>query len=241
MKNVNNSYLGSELGLFAKAINWKRYWNSKINMFIRGTRILEVGVGIGTTTEILCEQGQTREIWLGLEPDHELFISLNKKKEEGHFPNYCTFRNGTLKSLQENELFDTILYIDVLEHIDDDIAEINHAATHINHRGTIVVLAPAYQILFSEFDKEIGHFRRYNRKMLEDLTPEGFTIIKLFYLDSVGLLISLANRLILHSPLPTYRQIEFWDNVIVKLSRLLDPLFYFSCGRSVIIVWQRIE
>ena len=68
---------------------------------------------------------------------------------------------------------------------------------------------------------------------------EGLTRQKLFYLDSVGMLASLANRLFLKASMPTLKQIQFWDSKLVPPSRLLDPLTFFRVGKSVIGVWRR--
>src|SRR5262249_21436916 len=131
-------------------------------------------------------------------------------------------RTGTLASLDQTEIFNTILYIDVLEHIKDDSAELARAAEHLAPGGHLVVLSPAHSWLFSRFDQAIGHFRRYTAKALEALTPAKLRVVKSYYLDSVGLLASAANRLLLAQSLPTARQIHCWDNFMVPCSRILD-------------------
>ena len=57
--------------------------------------------------------------------------------------------------------FDSIVYIDVLEHIKDDSAEIAAATARLRSNGTLVVLSPAHAWLFSAFDAAVGHYRRY--------------------------------------------------------------------------------
>ena len=61
----------------------------------------------------------------------------------------------------------------------------------------------------------------------------------LFYLDSCGLLASVANRLLLSQSIPTTKQIGLWDSYMVPVSRLTDPLIGFSIGKSLIGIWQR--
>src|SRR5205814_658951 len=105
--------------------------------------------------------------------------------------------------------------------------------------GHVVVLAPANQWLYTPFDEAIGHYRRYTKKTLEALTADHLELRRLFYLDAVGLLASLGNRLLLQRAMPNPRQIAVWDRFLVRLSRLVDPLLAYSAGKSVVGVWRK--
>jgi hypothetical protein len=144
-----------------------------------------------------------------------------------------------LRDLPADEVFDTILYIDVLEHIEDDRSETARAAAHLAPGGRLVVLAPAYAWLFSPFDAAIVHYRRYTRATLYQVAPPGLVREAAFYLDMVGLASSAANRVLLGASMPTRAQILFWDRVLVRASRLVDPLLGRRAGRSVVVVWRR--
>ena len=117
--------------------------------------------------------------------------------------------------LDPAESFDSILYIDVLEHIKDDRTELEMASRHLEPNGHLIVLAPAHQSLFTPFDSAIGHFRRYSLPGLAALSPLGTRMILSRYLDCIGLFASLGNRLLLHSSSPTLKQIKFWDSLLV--------------------------
>jgi hypothetical protein len=145
---------------------------------------------------------------------------------------------GSISELPTGRLFDSIVYIDVLEHIESDAAELRLAASRLRLGGALVVLAPAHQWLFSEFDAEIGHFRRYSKNSLRAIAPPGLTEAALFYIDCVGLLASAANRLILRQKMPTVRQIRTWDSVLTPLSRGLDPLLGRRMGKTVAAIWR---
>jgi 2-polyprenyl-3-methyl-5-hydroxy-6-metoxy-1,4-benzoquinol methylase len=132
-----------------------------------------------------------------------------------------------------------VLYIDVLEHIEHDRAELARAVQHLAPNGTLIVLAPAHQWLFSSFDAAIGHFRRYDLPGLLDLRPPNVTVARARYLDAVGLLASLGNRILLKQSAPTLAQIRVWDRVMVRASRWLDPVLGFRLGKSALIVWRR--
>jgi hypothetical protein len=227
-------YTGDELAIFAHAHNWKDYWSSQLAPFVKGD-VLEVGAGIGSNTTQLRHLSTGR--WLCLEPDGVLLSELQEKVSP-RLPLPVEAVCGTVSSLLEDQLFDTALYIDVLEHIPDDVTEVAAVATHIRSSGHIIVLSPAHQLLYSPFDRAIGHQRRYNRALLLRCTPPNAQPILVSYLDSAGYCLSLANRMVLRQSSPTLKQILFWDNYILPVSRFIDPLLGFRLGKSILGVWQ---
>lgn len=230
------SYVGNELEIFARAINWKRYFGALISPFL-GDRVLEVGAGMGATTRVLSRGRGGR--WVCLEPDPQLISGLEEAIQDGRLPSICSARLGTLTSLKPQEVFDSILYVDVLEHIQGDRAELELARAHLAPAGTLIVLSPAHEWLRTSFDQAIGHHRRYSKASLADIGPQGAALVKLLYLDSAGTLLSLANRALLRQSMPTAGQIECWDRWIVPISRRVDPLTGYGLGKSVLAVWRR--
>jgi SAM-dependent methyltransferase len=228
------SYIGSELDIFRHASNWKAYYGRLIRKHI-GQEVLEVGAGIGATTAALCREDITR--WVCLEPDPNLASKIEYLIENGELPKYCELRPGTLNDIVDS--FDTVLYIDVLEHIKDDAAELVLAAAHLRTGGSLVVLAPAHQRLFTSFDAQIGHHRRYDRCSLSAIIPQNLECRCLYYLDSVGAIASLGNRYLLGQSMPTTEQIAFWDKVMIPLSRMVDPLLGFFIGKTIVGIWQK--
>ena len=232
-------YIGDELSLFEHATHWKAYYGQRLRPYLRG-RVLEIGAGIGGTTRSLCDG--TPADWLCLEPDAELAARIQTLLDNRKLPGCCRLHVGTLEDLShapENEQFDAILYIDVIEHIEDDHAELARAYTRLAPGGALLIIVPAHQWLFSPFDAAIGHYRRYSRARLRRALPAEGKIQQLVYLDSLGLLASAANRLMLRQSYPTLAQIKFWDRTIVPISRLTDRLTGFALGKSVLAVVQK--
>jgi len=233
-------YIGTELDLFAAALRWKAYIRHQIGRYIKG-HVLEVGAGIGETTKALINGHITR--WTCLEPDQKL-----AERMAVTFENVPAGQRGRSEIIVGdidhpacNREFDTILYIDVLEHIENDALELNKAAQKLKRKGHLIVLAPAHQYLFSPFDDQIGHFRRYRQKQLMTISPAATKIVKIRYLDSIGCLASLGNKLILKAGRPTKSQIMMWDRLMVPLSRFFDFIFFYKLGKSIFSVWQKNE
>lgn len=227
-------YQGSELELFQHANNWKRYFSGIIRPTIKGD-VLEVGAGIGSTTLLLNDGSAST--WLLLEPDDAMSENLAGQCREKQLPSNCRVIKGTTAELTGS--FDTIIYIDVLEHIENDRAELERASALLKPRGHLVVLSPAFQHLFSPFDKAIGHYRRYTRATLKKITPPELRTVSIHYYDSIGYFASVMNKLLLRQRYPRLRQVKFWDRWLMPLSRISDKIFLHSFGKSIIATWQK--
>jgi 2-polyprenyl-3-methyl-5-hydroxy-6-metoxy-1,4-benzoquinol methylase len=230
------SYVGSELELFHSAQNWKSYYGSMLQQYL-GNSVLEVGAGIGGTTEALCKQ--QHKSWVCLEPDEALCDDIHHLIAQERLPHFCQVVSGDLRALSPSQLFDSILYVDVLEHIEHDRKELAQAIAHLGPGGHLIVLAPAHNWLFSPFDESVGHYRRYSVGTLLDLRPHGLKPVMTRYLDSCGTCLSLANRLLLKRSNPTVSNIKHWDKFVVPLSRLIDRLLRYKFGKTVLVVWEK--
>ena len=170
------NYPGKELELFDKANFWRKYIYFKTNKFIRGN-ILEIGAGLGSFTSTYLKNAYSITV-SELDPFNLEFL---KKR----------FAKTNIKIIDKyvteiNDNFDSIMYMNVLEHIEKDKEEINNSLKILNKNGMLIILVPAHQKLFSKFDKEIGHFRRYDLNFFENLHLQDAKIEKLYYLDSAG-------------------------------------------------------
>src|SRR5215210_2862850 len=230
----HQKYVGNELEIFSHAKNWKNYWSGKVRPYL-GENVLEVGAGIGTNTRNFIDNENIKK-WVSIEPDLELSrkIESNLKNEKGFkkleiIPSFLT-------NYQTDTKFDSVMYIDVIEHIEKDKDELIRAISYLKEGGHLIVLVPAYNFLYNDFDKAIGHYRRYSRKLLRNTIPAGLKVISHYNLDSLGLLASVANKLFLKQTYPTINQIKFWDSFIVSLSRVIDPFLFYKVGKSNLII-----
>jgi 2-polyprenyl-3-methyl-5-hydroxy-6-metoxy-1,4-benzoquinol methylase len=107
--------------LFAKATNWKNYMSRNLRPFIKG-RVIVVGAGLGSSTTYLCNRSHVR--WLCLDPDANHVSHLKDLIAAQKLPPCSEARCGVLNDLAPGDRADTIIYVDVLEHIQDDDAEL---------------------------------------------------------------------------------------------------------------------
>ena len=227
-------YVGEELGVFAHAVHWKDYVRSLIGDALTGD-VLEVGAGIGTAT--LAWRSPRQRTWTCVEPDRQLATTIADRTGQLSLP--VRVLHGTTRDLGAGERFTTVLYLDVLEHIEDDAEELRRAAGVLAPGGRLIVLSPAHQWLYTAFDRRIGHCRRYSRESLAAVAPAGLVRERLLYLDAAGALLSLGNRVVLRSDAPTLRQVETWDRWFVPISRYIDGWLGYRVGKSVLGIWRR--
>jgi len=219
-------YDGWELKYFDKAYNFRNYQFELVKKFIRG-KVAEVGPGNGSFLKYYLSLATQIDLF---EPSENFLINLNTFKD----PKIKIFNNFFLKN--EN-YYDTILYLDVLEHIKDDSMEIQTAFESLNKGGALVISVPAFQHLYSKFDKDVDHFRRYSKNTLKSLTTKiGFASTKLIYFDSIGYILSIASKLITKDYLNNFgKKIKIW-NSLIPLSKIIDLLILNRFGKSLIMI-----
>ncbi len=232
---VHPSYIGKELELFQYAKNWKNYLKKKISPHLKG-HVLEIGAGMGSNTKILSQSNPNITSWTCLEPDEKLAKQIDKQ-----IKGLSRVIVGTSSDLKETDQFDTVVYLDVIEHISDEASELKRISDFLKPNGKLIVVSPAHQKLFSEFDRKIGHYRRYSKNSLLAVVPDCLKIEKIEYLDCLGFFLSLGNRLLFKISEPSKTQILFWDRVIVRVSFYVDPLVRHRFGRSIIGIWRKLN
>ena len=228
MKNLH-----SQIDIFYNTKNWKNYWIKGLAHLIQG-EILDVGSGTGSNLPFYYKIKNSLKITC-LEPDKKLFLNLKKKHKN---KNKIAIKNIKLSQLIDKKKYNTIIYADVLEHIKHDIKEVKLALNHLKKDGRLIILCPAHNFLFTSFDTNVGHFRRYNKKMFQNFIIKNAKIEKLYYLDSLGFFLSLLNKFFLRRN-PKKKEIKFWDNIIVPLSIISDLLLYNLFGKSIVCVYKK--
>lgn len=225
------SYLNHVLEYFDLAQNYRNYQLSLIKKYL-GKKILEVGPGRGEIIENFVGNNEN-QIYLA-DIDKDLCNFLKDK-----------FKNDNVRIINSditdiNEKFETILYMDVVEHIEDDKGEIKNAIKKLETNGYLINIVPAFQFLYSSFDKEVGHFRRYTKKdFIKFALDNKVEIVDLKYFDTIGFLILILNKLLkIKGDKNAKFGIALW-NFLIPISRILDKIFFHSFGKSMICVYKK--
>jgi SAM-dependent methyltransferase len=179
-------WLSGELEEFELS-NYRKYQYDLIAKHL-GKNILEVGSGDRSFTNQILKYAKQFNRIVSIEPSTMLFeLHGNKYK----FPNHISFHRMDLFNMKEDTfgLFDTALFIHVLEHIERDREALNKVYELLLPKGKILIEVPALPFLFSVHDEMLGHYRRYNKKTLTEIIDTDKYVIKdIWYQDIIGIL-----------------------------------------------------
>ena len=152
-----------------------------------GRNILEVGSGGRIFTHHMVKNLRDIERIVSIEPSSTL---TEIYKDKYVFPEQVKFEAVDLFDMRASShgLFDTIILIHVLEHIEDDRGALTHLHSLLAPGGRILIEVPAMPSLFSQHDEMLGHFRRYNKKNFKDMVDTRLYDIKdLWFQDEIGM------------------------------------------------------
>jgi glycosyltransferase involved in cell wall biosynthesis len=199
-----------------------------------GKNVLEIGAGLGHITNMLIERSRSV---VAVEPDPHLFANLSKNVVSS---NASTFNSTLAEWINENgnnRKFDSILYVNVLEHIEDDIKELQTAAKVCAAGGKIVVFVPATPSLYGSMDGISAHFRRYRKaELIQVAQSAGLKVVDCHYFDPIGkfpywLLYRILNRRTLGSS-----AVGLYDKVVIPMSASIPQWLVDRLGGKNLIL-----
>jgi glycosyltransferase involved in cell wall biosynthesis len=202
-----------------------------------GSRLLEVGSGVGNQTRYFLDK--ERVIASDIEPHY--VRELNAKFDRHSNVRVASFRfplDGAAREELRGERIDTLVCLNVLEHIEHDLAALEDFASVLEPAGRLVLLVPAMPSLYGSLDIHLNHFRRYDRDALRDLvTRAGFDVQTVRYLNRPGVFgWWLNSRVLRRRVLPRGQLAVFkWIQPLLKLEEQGNPSF----GMSLLVLATR--
>jgi len=222
-------------GALPQALRYHRYLYSRVSPFL-GRRVWEIGAGHGQYTSMLLDDARAvlatdidGDLVSRLAGPRALSIARVDLTDESTIAACAAWRP------------DSVLCLNVLEHIDQDRRALAWMREHIGHTCRAVFLTPAFSALFGFMDREAGHVRRYTRTSLRSVFDDaGWTVESDFYLNAIG----GAGWFVRNRVLPPREQIldsanddiRFFDRWLVPVTSALDPVFRAWFGQSVVVV-----
>ncbi len=220
-----------EFAALNEARNYRQALIREFGPSLRGN-VVEIGAGIGQITELLRGQPQITRL-LSIEPDAAFAARFRAAYPDAELV------EGTIEQAPAGVAWDGILSINVLEHIQEDQAELaRYARLLAQQNGALCLFVPARPELYAPIDRDFGHFRRYTRPELRrKLIGAGFTVERLDYFNWVGYFAWWLNFRVLKKREFEIAKVRAFDRAIFPLvhameAKLLRPPF----GQSLIAV-----
>lgn len=225
--------------------NYRKYQYDLIGKYI-GTNILEVGSGDRSFTKQIITENPNITRLHSIEPSETLY---DMHKSNFVFPDFATFGCTDLfdLSLEQTGLFDTAIFIHVLEHIQDDKKALDHVFDLVKPGGYVLVEVPAMPSLFSVHDEILGHFRRYNKTHLRSIIDiKKYEITKLWYQDPIGVFGSWyffkMKKIKVKSDEGlnlAKNQGGIYDKYVIPFEKQIERLITFPFGLSLTVILKK--
>jgi SAM-dependent methyltransferase len=232
-RDASSKYSGTELDALAGAVNYHRWILAKFRPYL-GETIAEVGAGIGSVSRLLLEMSPQR--LFAFEPSSNMFPHLS---EELRHADQAVAINDFFRSDYVPSGVDSVVYINVLEHIEQDRSELENARQSLRPGGHLLVFVPALRWLYSDFDRHVGHFRRYTRKGLAQLAADvGFNVVKSQYFDIAGIVPWYVGFVLLKGS-PRNGSVALYDKLVVPPMRLVESVLTPPIGKNVLLIARK--
>jgi 2-polyprenyl-3-methyl-5-hydroxy-6-metoxy-1,4-benzoquinol methylase len=237
-------WLSGELEEFELS-NYRKYQYDLIAKYL-GKNILEVGSGDRSFTNQILKHSVQFDRIVSIEPSITLFeIHENKYK----FPDHISFHMVDLFNMTKDTfgLFDTAVFVHVLEHIEKDREALNKVHEVLLPNGKVLIEVPALPSLFSVHDEMLGHYRRYNKKVLKDIVDtDKYAVTDIWYQDILGVLGSLYFFKIKKTKLASTNGVQLvrnqgniYDKYIIPFESFIEKFVRFPLGLSLTAVLQK--
>ena len=227
-------YLGDE--------ELKMVENSKVNVHIYnhikhflGKRILEIGSGIGNISKYIIKGSKNNEL-IVLSDISDKYLTRLEKKFHGNNTKVMKYDLEDIKIQKLKELkIDTIICLNVLEHIKNDEKALRNLYNILNKNGKLILLVPYLPILYGKLDKKLGHFRRYSKKLLlKKIIKIGFSIKKTFFINFIAIFGWFLKSKILKRNLQS-KDIVIYDS-LMPIFTMVDRITKPFMGQSLICI-----
>jgi len=238
MNSDQDSLIARDLNILAQADNYLSLQIQTIKPFL-GKRLLELGAGIGNHTRYFVKN------------NFNLIITNEFNKEfctilKNTFGNKIEVFNIDLNNIEDKSDYlkskniDTIVAINVLEHIDKDAHCLKVLSDILATNGRIVLIVPASKILYSRIDKEYGHFRRYNKTdFIKYASMLNLDIEKVSYFNIIGWIGWFITAKVFKAVKIEGLGLKYFNRLLPYICKIESILPVIPCGLSLLVVLRK--
>lgn len=241
MINETVVYVGKDLEAMDFAGNYHD-WIHDVFAPLLGKRLVEVGAGAGGFSELLMRN--SLESLALIEPSRAMYSRLEQRVScatgQCEVRTYNSMFRRICEQVKTDHRPDSIIYVNVLEHVEDDAAELKAVFDTLEPGGRVFIFVPALRWLMSNYDRSIGHFRRYIRPELETRASEaGFKILHSGYFDFAGILPWWVKYRLLRSENMEPGALKMYDKFVVPVTKAMESLVRPPIGKNLILIGEK--
>lgn len=225
-------YSGTELDAVANAKNYYKWIVERFAPFL-GRRVVEVGAGIGTFAEFIIGSPGVESL-LCVEPAENVFPVLAER-----FSSDTRIRtiHASIDQLDVVDAADSLVAVNVLEHVEDDEAFLRAAARIVVPGGHLLLFVPAHQFLYGSLDAAFDHYRRYSKAGLSSVVSRaGWESVRISNVNIAGILPWLIAGKILRNTTLGHRQMRIFDRLVVPVMKRVESVREPFIGQSLLAV-----
>ncbi|MBN1783227.1 methyltransferase domain-containing protein [bacterium] len=217
----------------ANARHYLRWIHDEFRPYL-GKTVAEVGAGTGNFSRMILKSNIDR--LMAFEPSDNMFPILQKALEQDR---RATAVHDYFNRIYDETAFDSVIYVNVLEHVEHDIVELSLALDALKTDGHILILVPALKWLYSDFDRLLGHFRRYHLNDLIALVNKvGFTVVRARYLDMPGIVPWYVYFRLFGRTMQKGNVIAY-DRLAIPFIRIFEQVFPPVIGKNIILIGKK--
>jgi SAM-dependent methyltransferase len=235
MSGTGFIYPSDELEALAGARNYYRWIISRFEPYL-GPRVVEVGAGIGTFSEYLLGVPGVERL-TAIEPAANTFPLLEAKLAGN--PRAHALK-GFLDEFASQLSADSLVAVNVLEHVQKDEEFLRLAWRIVVPGGTLMLFVPAVPAIFGTLDTAFEHFRRYTRPGLgQTLEKTGWVIERMSYMNFPGIIPWLIAGRLLRWRSISPRSARFYDRFVMPPTARIEEMIEMPIGQSLLAIARK--
>jgi SAM-dependent methyltransferase len=224
-------YTGTELDAMAEAHNYCRWIMRYFTPYL-GQRIVEIGAGTGTFSELLLDSGRPVDLVL-FEAAANLFPALRERFANRAARVHCGYFEPSLLSSPA----DSVVLVNVLEHISDDAALLLQIYQCLRPGGCVLLFVPALSWNYGSLDEAFGHWRRYSKRgLVQKFEQAQFRVQVMRYVNAMGIASWFFAGRVLRQTTLKPAQVRWYDRWIIPWSFRLEQICEPPLGQSLLAV-----
>lgn len=206
-------------------------WLTELARPYLGCHPLELGSGLGDYTQRWLDQGVEAITATDLDPSRLRHL-------RGRFCDDNRVSVEALDVLEPREgAHSSLVAFNVLEHIPDHVGALAAAHRLVVPGGAVMMFVPAFNFAMSDFDRRVGHVRRYSRRSLRDTyTAAGLTVERLEYVNLPGIIAWMVGMKWLRLTPGDGPVLRVWDRRVIPVARWLEERVSAPFGQSLFAV-----